>query len=68
MEKHIALDEPILDDDYPVHFDYLYVADGKVIRSDIRGTVLQLKRITKSYEIRRCDITGRRKNTNHLNG
>lgn len=41
-------EESILPDDYPVYWDYLYVAeqkDGthKVIRSDIKGTIKHLK-------------------------
>jgi hypothetical protein len=38
------LNEPILADDYPVHYSYLYVADGKLIISDVQGTVRDLKR------------------------
>jgi len=53
------LNEPILDDDYPVYGDYLYIADGKVIRSDVFGTVRDLKRDLKATEIRRCDMGGR---------
>lgn len=54
------LNEPVLPDDYPVYGDYLYVADGKVIRSDLHGaTVSRLKRSLGAAEIRRCDITGR---------
>jgi len=36
--------ERVLEDDYSVFYDYLYVADGKVIISDIQGTVRDLKR------------------------
>lgn len=54
------LNEPILPDDYPVYGDYLYVADGKVIRSDWHGvTVARLKHELGAKEIRRCDINGR---------
>jgi hypothetical protein len=53
--------ETVLPDDYPVYGDYLYVADGKVIRSDLHGaTVRHLKRLLGAKEIRRCDIEGRR--------
>lgn len=55
-----TLDERVLPDDYPVNWDYFYVADGKVIRSDIRGTVADLKRDVKASEIKNCDIYGRR--------
>jgi hypothetical protein len=55
------LNEEVLPDDYPVYADYLYVADGKVIRSDWHGvTVGFLKRKLDAKEIRRCDITGRK--------
>lgn len=54
------LNEPVLPDNYPVYGDYLYVADGKVIRSDLHGaTVGRLKAYLKADEIRRCDIAGR---------
>ena len=53
------LNEPILSDDYRVYGDYLYVADGKVVRSDVFGTVRDLKRDLKALEIRRCDMAGR---------
>lgn len=57
----IALDEPILADDYPIYADYLYVADGKVVRSDWHGiTARELKRHLGAAELRRCDIYGRR--------
>lgn len=63
------LNEEILPDDYPVYGDYLYVCDGKVVRSDLmHGTVADLKRDLRSHykleakEIRRCDIEGRRQN------
>lgn len=59
------LNEKELSDDYPVFWDYLYVCDGKVIRSDIQGTVRDLKRDLRSYRkleakvITSCDIEGR---------
>jgi hypothetical protein len=51
--------EPVLADDYPVNYGYCYVADGKVISSDIQGTVRDLKRVVKATEIRRCDMSAR---------
>ena len=51
--------ENVLPDDYPVYWDYLYVADGKVIRSDIRGTVKELKHDLNAAEIRNCKIVER---------
>ena len=64
--QDMTLDERELDNDYPVYWDYLYVADGRLIISDIQGTVLDLKRDLKkrglSCEvITSCDIEGRRK-------
>jgi hypothetical protein len=53
------LKERVLPDDYPVHYDYLYVADGKVVRSDIQGTIRHLKRDLNAKEITNCDIFGR---------
>lgn len=55
------LHEPILEDDYPVYYTYLYLADGKVIRSEIEGTVKELKQNTGAKEIRRCDFVERLK-------
>lgn len=45
MEKDL---EP-LSDDYPVFWDYLYVCDGQLIRSDIKGTVADLKRDLRNH-------------------
>ncbi len=60
MNAERELNEPILEDDYPVYADYLYVADGKVIRSDWHGVnVRRLKHELGAKEIRRCDIAGR---------
>jgi hypothetical protein len=61
------LSENELSDDYPVYWDYLYVCDGKVIRSDIKGTVADLKRDLRTHfkleakVITNCDIAGRKK-------
>lgn len=53
--------ETVLQDDYPVYGNYLYVADGKVIMSDLHdSTVGRLKAYLGAKEIRRCDIEGRR--------
>ncbi len=58
MEK--KLKERVLEDDYPIYGDYLYVADGVVIRSDWHGiTVRELKHHLNSKEIKNCDIFGR---------
>lgn len=58
MTEH-ELDEPILPDDYPVYGDYIYVVDGRPVRSDVFGTVRDLKRDTGGQEVRRCDLAGR---------
>ena len=49
-------DEVILADDFPVYYDYVYIADGKVIVSDIEGTVRDLRRDVNVKEIRSCSI------------
>lgn len=49
-------DEKVLPDDYPIYGDYIYLADGKVYRSDWHGvTVAELKRREKFQEVRRCN-------------
>lgn len=53
--------EHLLEDDYPVYGDYLYVADGKVYRSDYHGvTVKYLKAKEGFKEVRRCNISARK--------
>ena len=64
MLKSHELNEKVLPDDYPVNWDYLYVADGVVIRSDIHGTVKELKHNLISQKISAnvittCNISGR---------
>jgi hypothetical protein len=61
MNTEFLPNELPLNDDYPVYWDYVYLADGKMIRSNIQGTVRELKRYTKAKEIRNCDIITRRK-------
>lgn len=53
--------ESVLPDDYPVHWEYLYVCDGKVHVSPLGGgaTVRDLKRELRASEVRRCDIAAR---------
>ena len=46
----------ILDDDYPVHWDYFYDVGGKIIRSDIKGTVRDLKKLHNVSIVRRVDF------------
>ncbi len=59
-------EEHVLSDDFLVYWDYFYVADGKVVRSDIQGTVADLRRDLikqgiSAVEIRSCDIVTRAK-------
>jgi hypothetical protein len=59
-------DEHVLDDNYPIYGDYLYVADGKVYVSNWHGiTVRQLKDREKFKEVRRCNISARRSAREH---
>ena len=59
--------EEILENSYPVYWDYFYVIDdngGKVVRSDIKGTILDLKKDLRSLgfkalNIYNCNIAGR---------
>lgn len=62
----IKLNEQELSNDYPVHWNYLYVVDGKVIRSYEKGTVSTLKKDLRSIGMKanivmNCDVEGRRK-------
>jgi hypothetical protein len=63
----MKLNENPLPDDYPVYGDYLYVCDGKVVRSDVFGTIADLKRDLRDFYkleakmITNCDIEGRQK-------
>lgn len=64
-EQQLFPNETILPDDNPVHAGYLYVVDGRVIESDVSGTVRHLKADLRNFyklpalEVRRCDIQGR---------
>lgn len=51
--------EHVLEDDYPVHAGYCYVADKRVVVSDISGTVRALKAAVKATEVRRCNMAAR---------
>lgn len=59
------LNEPILEDNYPIHKGYLYIVNNKVIRSTIEGNVKSLKQALKVHEylkveeVRKCDIGNR---------
>ena len=58
-QEEAKMDEPILPDDYPVHATYYYVVDDVAIRSEVAGTVRDLKHSSGGYEVRRCDIVAR---------
>lgn len=63
MTNHTIPNEEILEDDYPIYWDYWYVVDGKPARSNWDGiTVKELKIRMKAKEIRRCNISYRRAN------
>lgn len=52
--------ERVLEDDYPIYGDYLYVVDGKVYRSDWHGiTARELRIKLGAKEIRNCDMVVR---------
>lgn len=60
------LNEPVLEDDYPVHQGNLYVANGRVTQfiDGMNMTVgrwksLRLPNVPQVTEVRRCDIVGR---------
>lgn len=48
--------ETVLEDEYPVFADYVYIADMTFVRSDVTGTVRDLKRDLEAKEIRRCEM------------
>ena len=55
------LDEPILEDDYPIYAGYWYVVDGKPVRSNYYDiTAAEFKRRLNAGEIRRCDAVERK--------
>lgn len=59
--QEIHPSEDVLPDDYPVHWDYAYLSDGKPRLSPLGGgaTVRELKREWGCSEIRRCDLFAR---------
>lgn len=50
----------ILDNEYPVFWDYLYFADNRLIRSDVFGNVSDLKRDLKNQNIEFSNIRAAR--------
>jgi len=63
-EEKKEVNEPVLDDDYPVFWDYAYVCDGVPSLSPIKGTVRELKRALSVSEVRRYDFAGRARREN----
>lgn len=54
------LNEPLLEDDYPIYGGYFYLVDGKVYTSDWHGiTAKALRAKLGANEIRRCDAVRR---------
>lgn len=56
--------EDLLNDDYPVYYGYAYVVDGRVIASNVEGTVRRLRLALQAdggiaNEIRRCNLAER---------
>jgi hypothetical protein len=49
-------EETVLEDDHPVHWDYIYIVDGVVMQSPVNGTVLDLRRAVQAKEVRRYKI------------
>lgn len=59
--------ERILENNFPVYWDYLYIVDGKVFRSDIQGTIMTLKRdLFKLGKIASIDVEVRTFNHQRL--
>ena len=60
-KKIIYPSEDVLEDDYPVFYDYCYVCDGEVKLSPLgsRSTVRNLKRALGVSEVRKCDMGAR---------
>lgn len=57
------LNEPVLEDDYPIYNSFCYVADGNVIVAEHPFedcTAAQFKKYHKITELRRCDMRGRK--------
>lgn len=58
--------EHVLEDDYPVHFGYMYVCDGQVVESPIGrdedgvdATVFELRIWLNCREVRNCKLAAR---------
>ena len=54
------LSERELEDDYPMHYGYLYVADGDVVRCEGRATTAKESKILYGWKsVKNCDFKGR---------
>ena len=51
--------ERVLEDDYPVHVGYSYIADKRIVASMVFGTVKDLKKDLNAKEVRNCDLVER---------
>jgi hypothetical protein len=64
QEQKKELNERILEDNYPIYIDYLYVGVSRngtqaVLRSSYTGTVSDLKKKDGWIKVKNCDIIGR---------
>jgi hypothetical protein len=50
--------ETIMDDNTPVYYGYIYIADGVIVRNYniFEGTIKDLKKELNAKEIRRCEL------------
>lgn len=52
--------ERVVPDDYPIYGDYIYLADGKPVRSDYHNiTAREFRARINAEELRNCDVVGR---------
>jgi hypothetical protein len=60
--------ETIINDDTPIYQDYIYIADGVIVRNNwiFEGTVKDLKKELKAKEIRRCEIFAPERSNNRI--
>ena len=59
MNFKLLPEEVVLDDEYPVYFEYVYIVDNVFRRSPIEGNVGDLKKEFNAKEIRRCELFAR---------
>ena len=58
MEFKLNKDEIVLEDNYPVYPDFVYIVDMKFVKCPIEGRVADWKREFGIKEIRRLDLFG----------